>query len=218
MIRNFIFIMFYCGLSTAFAGDNLKLNDIYRYKSYIGILGGYGSTTWEGLVPLPEKQNMAMTISTPTSVNEGGGVWGLLAGYEVTPYFGLEVNYVHYPNATIYFDPESIFTFEHDGDTLFKTQTQVLSFSGRLMLEIPHTLMRGYSSVGLAMLQRKDIITNSWRATPTFGLGVNFNVTERIMAEIGGNYTAGYGESELNPAQDYIPFLYSTFLKLAYRF
>ena len=55
------------------------------------------------------------------------------------------------------------------------------------------------------------------RDSVTFGVGFVYNISEHIMTELGVNYTAGYGESELNPAQDYVPFLYSGFLKLAYR-
>jgi hypothetical protein len=37
------------------------------------------------------------------------------------------------------------------------------------------------------------------------------------MAEIAGSYTAGFGESELEPVYDYIPFLYAVVLRIAYR-
>ena len=60
-------------------------------------------------------------------------------------------------------------------------------------------------------------MTENRRVTPTFALGFNYNLSEHIMAELGANYTAGYGESELNPAKDYVPFLYSAFVQLAYR-
>jgi opacity protein-like surface antigen len=198
--------------------SSLEIEQAFQHKAYVGALGGFGSTTWQGLVPAQEKQNMAISISTPVSVEEGGGVWGLAAGYELTPYFALEANYQHYPKARVIFDPESLFAFEQEGDLSFETNTEVFSLSGRLMLVIPQTLTRVYSSIGLARVQRDDIINQDWRFAPTFGLGVNFNFTDHVMGEIGSNYTAGYGESELNPAEDYVPFLYSVFLKLAYRF
>jgi len=50
------------------------------------------------------------------------------------------------------------------------------------------------------------------------GGGFNYSFTEHLMAEFGFNFTAGYGESELNPANDYVPFLYSGFFSMAYRF
>lgn len=198
--------------------SNMEIEDAFRYKAYVGALGGYGSTTWQGLVPALEKQNMAMIISTPVSVQEGGGVWGLVGGYELTPYFSLEANYIHYPEAQVRFDPDSLFAFEQDGQVELITNTNVVSLSGRIMLVIPHTLTRAYSSIGIARVQREDTINHDWRFAPTFGLGVTFNLTDHVMGEIGSSYTAGYGESELNPAEDYVPFLYSFFLKAAYRF
>ena len=48
--------------------DNIQA----KYPFYIGMLGGYGSTTWQGLVPKKANQNAAIIISTPKSVEEGG--------------------------------------------------------------------------------------------------------------------------------------------------
>jgi opacity protein-like surface antigen len=185
---------------------------------YAGILGGYGSTTWQGLVPSHDNMNDAILLSTPTKVNEGGGVWGAVLGYEFSPYFALEANYMRYPNAHIYFDADSLFAFENNDMLELSTVTQTVSFFARVMLTIPTTDVRLYSSAGVARVQRSDVINNDWRTSPTFGVGINDNLTQHIMLEIASTYTAGYGESELNPAQDFIPFLYAVFAKLAYRF
>lgn len=191
---------------------------IYHYKAYAGIMGGYGSTIWDGLVPTSDNQNVAMNISTPIAVEEGGGVWGLLLGYELTPYFAIEANYVHYPKARIFFDENSLFAFDHEGETELNTRTETVSILAKFMLVLPSSNIRAYSSAGVARVQRTDTIAEDYRISPTFGVGINTNITERVMAEIGVNYTAGYGESEINPANDYVPFLYSVFTKLAYRF
>ena len=50
---------------------------------YVGLLGGYGSTTWGSLI------NKDSTTSTPTDVDEGGETYGIFAGYEFTPLFAL---------------------------------------------------------------------------------------------------------------------------------
>lgn len=188
-----------------------------EHPAYIGVTGGYGATTWDGLVPTPKNQNMAMKTSTPVMVREGGGVWGFFGGYELSPYFALEVNYMRYPKATISFDEESMFAFENDGLIVLDSNAETISAMAKIMLMIPHTKLRAYSSFGVAEIHRWDDMTENRRDSPTFGLGLNYNVSEHIMAELGANYTAGYGESELNPAKDYVPFLYSGFLKLAYR-
>jgi hypothetical protein len=88
----------------------------------------------------------------------------------------------------------------------------------KIMMVIPTTTIRAYSSIGLAEVHRSDEIKDLWMGRPNFGVGFNYDITDHIMAEIGGTYTAGQGQSELNPVQDYFPFLYSIIARIAYRF
>lgn len=194
------------------------INDLYRRSLYIGGVGGFGSTTWQGLVPQTSNQNEALVISTPVRVEEGGGVWGISAGYEFTPCFAIEANYMRFPDANIFFDAESLFAFEQDGLTQLNTETQTGSLSAKVMLILPRTNMRVFSSAGIASVIRKDQINEMYRISPVFGFGVNLLATDRVMLELGSNYTAGYGESEINPVNDFVPFLYSIFAKVALRF
>jgi hypothetical protein len=185
---------------------------------YIGVLGGYGSTTWAGLVPRQENINIATNLSTPIKVEEGGGVWGVLAGYELIPNFALELSYIQYPSASVLFDEESLFAFDNDGLTNFETQTDTINLMGKFMFYLPRTAVRVFSSAGVAAIHRNDLLLNEWRYDPTFGVGFNYHFTERLMAELAGNYTAGFGEAQLNPTNTYFPFLYSVSLRLAYCF
>jgi hypothetical protein len=86
------------------------------------------------------------------------------------------------------------------------------------MLIIPNSNFRVFSSAGVTKLHRQDIIMDDWRLTPNFGVGVNYHLSEHLMAELNGNYTAGFGESQLNPTDTYFPFLYSLTFRLAYFF
>ena len=211
-------ILFFCCLiAGSFAYANVD-NHKFSHPFYAGVTGGYGWTTWQGLVPPESKQNLAMAIFTPESIDESGGLWGLFAGYEFLPYFALEAAYTRYPNAKITFDEESIFTFEHDERTSFITKTETLSLIAKIMMMVPRTDVRIYSGLGLAEMHRCDEINDHWIGTPTFNAGVNYNFTDHIMGEFGANYTAGKGISELSPVDDYFPFIYSIFLRVAYRF
>ncbi len=200
-----------CGRSTAATNS-------FQYPTYVGIAGGYGSTTWKGLVPNKENQNLAMSLSTPTEAIEGGGVWGLFAGYEFNPFFALEASYFQYPIAQVYFDNISIFSHSNHGLTSFTTQTEATTLTAKIMLIVPKTKLRAYSSFGAANVRRKDFLFNNWHISPTFGFGFNYNFTAHIMGEFGGSYVAGYGEAQLNPTEVYVPFLISGFVRLAYRF
>ncbi|MDR3491214.1 MAG: hypothetical protein P4M12_04120 [Gammaproteobacteria bacterium] len=220
MISKKKFVIFFltcilCVVSSA--AISYTANNI-THPFYAGITGGYGSTTWGELVPSENKASVAMSMSTPTSVTEGGAIWGVVAGYELIPTFAIEGNYTRYPVARINFDETSLFAFNYDGRLAFTTKTESTALVAKFMLIIPRTEVRAYSSAGVAGVHRYDAIKDRWRASPTFGIGLNYNLTEHLLAELGINYTGGYGESEMDPAEDFIPFLYSGFLRLAYRF
>lgn len=217
MITNVVRVcsLFFCAVATVLAATAPVF---ITHPIYAGATGGYGSTTWEGLVPTPVNQNMAMKTSTPVMVREGGIVWGVFAGYEFSPSFALEANYMRYPKAAISFDELSMFAFDNDGLLQLYTDTETISIMAKVMLMIPRTTMRVYSSFGAAEIHRWDDMNENKRYSPTFGVGFNYPLSEHVLSEVGINYTAGYGESELNPARDYVPFLYSACVKLAYRF
>ncbi len=213
----FIFLSTLLCCTASFSQETLQPSPS-SHPLYIGLAGGYGSTTWQGLVPTPENQNMGMKTSTPLVVSEGGGIWGILAGLELSPYFALEANYFRYPKATVSFDEESIFAFENDGFLDLHTDTNAISIMAKIMLTIPKTNFRGYSSFGGAEIHRWDELNDTKKMSPSFGVGIIYDISPHFMTELGFNYIAGYGESELNPALDYVPFLYSGVLKLAYKF
>jgi len=210
-----VFVCYFLLFSNTYAD---VANHQFKYPFYLGVTGGYGWTTWQGLVPEGKKKNFAMAMSTPKNVTENGGLWGLFAGYEFLPSFALEVVYLRYPNAKIEFDLDSIFSFEHDDLTIFTTRTETIGLMGKIMMTIPCSDIRVYSSFGYSEVHRSDAVKDNWVGSPSFGAGLNYNFTPHIMGELGGIYTAGKGESELSPAEDYFPFMYAVFLRLAYRF
>ena len=95
----FIFIASFWSI-LAYPGESGTPFDAHPF--YVGLNGGYGSTTWKGLVPSHDKQSIVLNISTPTDVHEGGWVWGGVAGFEFSPFVGVEVNYLSYPKAEIF--------------------------------------------------------------------------------------------------------------------
>lgn len=183
---------------------------------YLGINGGMGSTTWGFLVPVNDNKQTPITVSAPLDVIEGGGVYGGFMGYEFTPYFALEGGYRHYPKARVTYDELSYYNDVYES-TFLESKSEIVNLMAKVMLTLPRTETRLFSSIGVAALHRKDIVTEQWRATPSFGAGLNANLDQHFMVEIGFNFTAGYAEAELNPARNFMPFLYSMVLGLAYR-
>ena len=163
-------------------------------------------------------ESFVMAISTPMDVEEGGTIGGAFIGYEVFPSFALEFSYMHYANAKLYFDEYSLVTYEYDIRTLV-THTNNYSIVGKLLVPVPHTpRMRIFSSIGPSVTHRQDLVYDHWQLTPTFNFGFDVDVTHHVMIEVGANYTAGTAISEMNPTKDYIPFLYSGFARVAWRF
>lgn len=185
---------------------------------YFGAGVGYGSTTWDALVPRTSAQNSAISMSTPIQVEEGGVLWGISGGVEVFKNFQMEFNYWKYPNATVHFDPDSLYSFENNNSTEFSTSTYTWSLQGKFLVPWNDSKkLRIFASAGMAWLNRQDELLKQDTIAPTFGLGLNYGFTPHIMGEFGFVYTAGDGESELNPSADYMPFLYGIFWRLFYR-
>ena len=90
-------LKFFCALmiiKSSFAAD-----DKFTHPFYVGATGGYGATTWSGLVPNQDNQNLAMSLSTPIKVTEGGAIWGAFGGYEFNKFFAIEASYNKYQDA-----------------------------------------------------------------------------------------------------------------------
>ncbi len=198
----------------AFAAEAVCTTNCHPF--YVGVSGGYGSTTWYGLVPDKKHQNDAMTLSTPISTREGGAVWGFLMGYEVLPYLAIEAFYMRYPDATLYFNTDSIYYLDTNQTTL-TSSTETAGVVAKILMLIPHTQIRAFSGAGAAVIHRWDKLNEARRTSPTFVIGANYNITPHLMMELTGSYTAGFGVSELQPANDYMPFLYAGYLTLAYK-
>lgn len=208
-------VIFLMSLQQAFA-DLPRVQDHHNF--YIGPMIGYGATTWDILVPANSHSNMAMKLSTPVNAEEGGFAWGVFGGVEINDYFAIESAYTHYPKSTIHFDEISLFSFDHNDRTYFSSETDTINLMAKLMVHVPDTSLRAYSSFGVAGVRRFDELFKTWRISPTFGAGINLKKSTSLMFELGGQYTAGYGESQLSPADRFVPFLYSVFVRMGYFF
>lgn len=181
-----------------------------------GVLGG-GSTTWKGLVPEKSKQNAAINLSTPINVEEGGLVWGVAAGVEAFKNFQLQFDYMSYPDATIYYDPDSLYALDHDGNTQFTSSTYAWSIQGKFLVPWKESNLKVFAAGGVAWVGRRDYILQDDLVSPIFGVGLNYSFVKNLMGEVAFSYTSGYGKSELNPADDFIPFLYAVFARVYLR-
>ncbi len=61
----------------------------------------------------------------------------------------MEVNYIRFPNARIYFDELSLFSFDHNDLTEFNTHTEAVTLVGKISTYLPNSTTRVYTSAGL---------------------------------------------------------------------
>lgn len=185
---------------------------------YVGVLAGIGDTNWDML----EAKDDDSTDSTPTKAKSRGADWGFLAGYQISRNFALEANYHKYKNANIYFAEFNVY----NGIREMNSSTDAIGLVGKFIAPI-NNVVAGFAEVGASYVTRTDILTNKdepgqthriGRISPTFGAGLNVNVSQHILTALEFQYTAGYDQSTETPVYEYIPFIYSVDLHVAYRF
>lgn len=184
-----------------------------KHPFYAGVLLGYGSTDWDRL----SSSDLLVNISTLKKADDDGLAWGLFAGVDIIPHFGLEFDYTRFANTTIQLSPFTIYNVPTNKLT-FTSKTELYSLIGKFMVPIPHTPIRAFADAGVGFTHRSDILANTVHVGPTFGAGFNMNIGPRVLAEIGFQYTTGFGRSGEKPVIDYVPYTYTAHFKLAYRF
>lgn len=214
-------IFFLCGFFSLAQADP-KSNpwpEIWqKHEFYFGINFGYGNTDWSQLVAQWQTtiEYNLLSVSTPISAGDQGPAWGAFIGWEVQPHFALEMDYVRFPNTKVTFDEYSVYAADYNVTSL-DSNTYTYSFIGQFMVQIARTGIRGFANAGGALVHRQDELVNAGRICPTFGVGLNYVIAQRVLFELAFQYYAGFGKATLTPAVSYTPFLYSFTAKLGYR-
>ncbi len=194
---------------------------------YVGLLTGYGSTTWQELVGT----DTASWASTPNSAKEGGLLWGLVLGYDFNPHIGIELAYLHLPQAAITFDPNSASHYVWDDNvTAMNTQTEAVALSTQIYAPLSKR-WRIFAKIGVEATHRHDHVTAmrdptqpaatslarfSWRIGAVFGGGLRYTMSRRWSTQVGFDYLTGYAESNTNPVYTYDPFIYAGYINFSY--
>lgn len=202
-----------------------NFNYYFHHPAYVGLLGGFGSTDWSMLVAdcnnpwgtFGSSCSSTVPSSAPIQAGDKGFVWGAVVGYEIQPHFALEAAYEDFPNTTVVFGDENFYNASMSAFS-FVSQTDAYSLVGKFMVQIANSGVRGFANAGAALTHRSDMLNNIYHFTPTFGFGFDYVFRRHWMFVTGFQYYCGYGEANLTPAVNYIPFLYSLHVVMAYRF
>ncbi len=210
------------GIATGYSRSFTSLQETHPF--YLGPVIGYGNTDWNMMVMDCNAHDVfcsAQTVgaSAPISASgDDGLVWGVTLGYEFKPSFAFEASYLHFPSTLVRLNDPWNYYMAQGHDTIeFSSETWALFAVGKFMTEIAESGIRGFANAGIDFTARDDVLADTIRVNPTFGVGVNYVFPSNFMLELAFQYMTGYGTADEVPANKYIPFLYSLSLKLLYR-
>ncbi|MDP1573930.1 MAG: hypothetical protein Q8L78_03225 [Coxiellaceae bacterium] len=190
---------------------------------YVGVNVGGGSTEWQYLVDTTDPDGTT-SGTTPTDVSEGGPSWGVVFGYLVGKNFAFELQYMQFANSTITLDgntyPQVTCSddFDRTGCSPMVSKTDAYSLSGKLFVPVGKTHMRVFAAVGAGLVQRSDVINHTSSVAPYMSAGLDYNFTRHWILESGFQYYTGFGASEVDPVDDFIPFAWDAYARIAYQF
>lgn len=219
-------------VTKTYKNAKLMVEQHVKHPFYFGISTGYGSTNWDALTtPADNGQNPA-TFSSPIGTSEKHFSYGAFVGYQFSKHFTVESIYVHYPTTRVSFCSDAVcgaFGNVYGLESL-DSNTSTYSFLGKILVPFGFTNIYIYADAGVTIVHRKDgklsvepgdtinyKKQNRYKAGPSFGFGVAYNITEHLFTEASFQYTTGYGKADIKPAQDYIPFVYSLMFNLGVR-
>jgi len=179
---------------------------------YVGGTLGYGSTDWNQLTCQTCDPDDFLLASVPKSADDSGLAWGFFAGYQINPNFTMELAYTRFARTSVYFVDDNLYDL-----TTLNTNTSSVTLVGKVLVPIMSSGVSGFADAGIAVIHRSDVLTNVSRVEPTFGIGAMYDLSKRILGEIGFQFTPGFGRSEIDPVNDYVPFVYVLYARLAYR-
>ena len=212
-------IFMLCGLlafgATAYADDaaDTNLTNLTKYPLYVGFMTGYGNTDWSKLV----EQDQAASYSTPSSASGSGGIIGALIGYQITPYISIEGQYIRYPDSSVNFLPSFLDTANYQGITHMTSKTNYFAIMPKIAAPFNHNRYQVFGTLGIADVERSDPLAHISNIRPTFGFGLSNIELLHWTFSIAFNYTPGTGTASETTSEQYIPYIYSGQLIIAYR-
>ena len=193
---------------------------------YTGAATGYASTDWSFLCApeYDEDGNINLTVvASPIDSEDDGTDWSMLLGYRFSPNFALEASYNHFADSEVTLQKWNIEIPKYDlGDgtenVTFTSKTEAYTLQAKFFL--PETFFNinidFFSSLGLELTHRSDVLTNTNNIGGVFGAGLSYDISQHVTSQLYFNYYTGYGASSLYPCEDYIPFIYQINLALLF--
>ncbi|MCX7123797.1 MAG: hypothetical protein NTV32_09105 [Gammaproteobacteria bacterium] len=223
-------ILMFCALcafsATAYAADDsgdTNLTSMAKDPLYFGFMTGYGNTDWGELVEqgdlaatcgqVPDFLKPNLCNNTPSSASGSGAIVGAMLGFQFNPYLAIEGQYIRYPDSSVNFGTPN----PYGGLTHITAKTNYFALMGKVEAPFYHDDFEAFGTLGIADVESSSPLADSSNVRPTFGFGVSDIQLARWIFSLAFNYTPGTGTASTTTADQYIPYIYSGQLSVAYR-
>ena len=194
---------------------------------FIGVSSGFGSTTWSQIVTPPNhpkdpsSQYNPAVLSAPIGAKEGGMVWRLITGKMLLKNFSIQAEYTHFPKATFTIDAFSLYP-QFKGKTTpthVGTKTDSIDLIAKYIVTDPWMkTVDTFADIGVSYTRRRDMLDRGGSFGAEFGLGIDYELNLKYVITADIQVNTGFGKSELLPADDYVPFVYSAQMGITHYF
>ncbi len=205
--------------------NNMSVNQYKQSFFYGGLIGGYADVDWSSVVSQPGWNNATVTVANPYSASGTGLAYGVDLGYQFSPHFDVEGQYIRMPTSQLDFFPDlTIFGHELPFNLYGITSPSIdsnmdfWSVIFKVMVPLGHTGFSLFVDAGPAYQWQTNQIANIGTFAPTFGGGLDYRISQHFFAEGSFQYAPGTGESIPNPMTAFIPEIYVETFKLNYIF
>src|SRR3990167_9346267 len=224
------FCLFFFSSCEAASQDN-NLGYLFPSKTvYFGVNMGGGYTTWKYLIDTTDAGTTAQT-SLPIGVQEGGPSWGVVFGFDIAKNFAIELQYMQFADAHIQFASGSAYVDSNGNPVLsMVSKTDAYSLSGKFFVPVGvQTHLRAFAAIGAGLVERRDPLIDEDPnglppgnvtlscVSPYMSAGLDYNFTRHWIVESGFQYYTGFGASEINPVDSFVPFAWDAYGRLAYQ-
>ena len=197
------------GTANASAAQSMEVPSVIAHPFYVGIITGYGNTNWNRLVA----EDSLSGTATPSQADGQGALIGGLVGYDFNQYLGVEAQFIRFPNADLNFSTPNIY----NDMTHMTSMTNYAGMMFKASAPFDNNTFAGFGEIGYAVEMVSDVLANRHDFRPTFGLGMSYFWLPHWTVTAAFNYTPGTGVASEQTSGEYIPYLYSGQLILAYR-
>ncbi len=182
---------------------------VMQHPFYIGGITGYGNTDWSQLVA----QDNEASYATPVGASGSGAIIGAQAGYQITQYISIEMQYIRYPDSELDFGPNNAVYNVSEVNSI----TNYYAIIPKVSVPFDNDRYAAFGTLGGAMVSRSDVLAHIHDYRPTFGFGVSAIQWAHWNISLAFNYTPGTGVAAYNASAQYIPYLYAGEVILTYR-